>query len=246
MKRLQNCFLSWLTAGQTMSMKMKGKGAGSVQEMEEKLAQLKIQMELERQRRAELLGKKGSDGSFWRSGREGAIRGPGVKEAVRAKKTKDARPTSSDASRQETPTQDEFSPQSSFLGHEPASNKHGDYEEKTARPNARHEESSQSARPVSSTPAASKGLLEGDGSRRTSSSTQETSAHGHARESATPPMTPRAMECQTDVPPARVWQIESKSRPQSGRKLSYMEKILLSRNGGSMGVAKPPQTPVHT
>ncbi len=222
-----------------MGMKLKNKGTGSVQEMEEKLAQLKIQMEVERQRRAELLGKKGSEGSFWRSGRDGAIRGPGVKEVVRPKKRVEARPTSSDASRQETPTQDDPGSQVSSP-HE--SNKQGDTQQYQGHASQNHAQVANRSRPSTSTSA-----RESESIRRSPPPVEGVSATCHSTQQETRPMsTPRAMECQTDTPADRVWRIESKMRPQSaGRKLSYMEKILLARTESSQQQARSVAKPIE-
>jgi hypothetical protein len=222
------------------TMKAKNKGAGSVLEMEEKLAQLKIQMEVERHRRAELLGKKGSEGSFWRSGRDGAIRGPGVKDVVRPKKKIEARPTSSDVSRQDTPTQDDLGSQGSSPH---GSDKQGDMQQYQGHGMQSHGQAASRSRPTTSS-----SVRESE-SIQTSSTGQEMNAPCHSTQETRPISTPRAMECQTDTPADRVWRIESKLRPQSGRKLSYMEKILLARTENSQphaaqSVAKPTATEV--
>uniref|UniRef100_A0A7S0YIR1 Uncharacterized protein n=1 Tax=Hemiselmis tepida TaxID=464990 RepID=A0A7S0YIR1_9CRYP len=195
--------------------KMGGGGANDVLAMEEKLAQLKIQMELERQRRSELMNKSGVRGTFWRSGQEGALRGPGVREAVKAKKkAPGVRPTSSDASREETPTE-EAEAEGGYLQHgqpgqQAAPASHGLYDEEDRPP------SPSSPAPEEEPPAG--GVVRMVGLPK--------NAQEGAKGAPVPAVAPMAMECQTEALPMREWSV---SRPGSAKPSTYMQKLLAER-----------------
>jgi hypothetical protein len=202
-----------------------GGGGGDVMEMEQKLAQLKMQMEVERQRRAELMSKTGSRGSFWRSGGDGALRGPGVRLAVKPKARENVeihRPTSSDASREETPTDEEEIQAQRYL--------HSN--------NAAEEEEDRPPSPPSS-PEPEHGHGGQQQQRRSvpegavRSVTLRNGAQPGGKEAPVPAVAPMAMECQTDAPPPLEWKIPT-SRPQSARTMTYMEKIIAGRKAAGL------------
>jgi hypothetical protein len=202
-----------------------GGGGGDVLEMEQKLAQLKMQMEVERQRRAELMSKTGSRGSFWRSGGEGALRGPGVRLAVKPKARENMemhRPTSSDASREETPTDEEEIQAQRYL-----------HSNNTA------EEEDRPPSPPSSPEPEDHGGQQQQQQRRSApegvvrSVTLRNGAQPGEKEAPVPAVAPMAMECQTDAPPPLEWKIPT-SRPQSARTMTYMEKIIAGRRAAGL------------
>eukprot|EP00288_Rhodomonas_lens_P015235 CAMPEP_0177696130 /NCGR_PEP_ID=MMETSP0484_2-20121128/3817_1 /TAXON_ID=354590 /ORGANISM="Rhodomonas lens, Strain RHODO" /LENGTH=227 /DNA_ID=CAMNT_0019207083 /DNA_START=102 /DNA_END=782 /DNA_ORIENTATION=- len=215
-----------------ISTAIKGKSEPSIMEMEDRLETLKQQMAVERAKREQLLKRNGT-GSFWLNGREGALRGPQVKEFVKkGVKESKARKAIIQSNNNDAEEQGRISPASGASTERSSSvGENNNAENKSPKQHGDIAPSKESNLKSNKAPSV-QGMYQS--SRPTtppSSGPEEFRVVGAGKE-VQRPSTASVMDdggCQTERPSRKEWVVKAMPRPQSARPMTYFEKIMAAR-----------------
>lgn len=209
---------------------LRGKPEASVLDMEDRLNALKQQMALERAKREELLQRSGT-GSFWLNGRQGALRGPQVKDFVRTG-AKEARMKKAAQKKNSEVEEDRTSPMSGASTERSGS--FGDNLTGSTSPKQADHGGSQDIASYPCEFGTQRPIQTMNAPQRPATPLSHQGISGACPQR---PMTASTVDdggCQTERPARKEWVITSTSRPRSARPATYFDKIMAARRGAQL------------